>query len=152
MRHLGLLLICLLLCACGARSGVKREPSVTGALSFQQLRNELAQIPGAQVTEGEPLVVSFPVGTLFGAGAALPMPGGTVPLDALSALVKQSGLNWRIRVRAASGEGAAYDATLANTRARIIETYFTNAGINLRKISLNAGAEPGAPLELTLVQ
>ena len=148
MRNLGLLLICLLLTACATGSVTKAPPAEVVALSVQELRNELAKIPGARVADGEPLVARFPAGTLFAVGSALPMPDGTAALDALSALLKRSELNWQLRVRAASGEGEQYDEQLAGTRAEILKIYFKNSGIDLRKLKLSAVAETGAALEL----
>ncbi len=148
MRNLGLLLISLLLSACATGSVTKAPVAGLVVLSIQELRIELAKIAGALVADGEPLVASFPLGTLFAQGSALPMPGGTVPLDAISALIKRSGLNWQLRVRAASGEGAQYDGQLSATRAEILRIYFKNSGIDLSKLMLTAVAETGAPLEL----
>ena len=147
MRNFCLLLICFLLAACAPASS--QAPIIEEAgMSRQELRTELAKIAGAQITEGDSLVVSFPTGTLFATGSALPMPGGIDPLDALATVMKQSGLSWSLKVRAASGEGELYDSELAAIRAKILRTYFKNSGLNTQLISIIALAEPGAPLEL----
>ncbi len=151
MRNFCLLLICFLLAACAPGASTKAPPIEEVGMSPQMLRAELTKISGAQIAEGS-LLVSFPVGTLFAAGSALPMPGGTEPLDALSTLMKQSGLSWSLIVRAASGEGELYDSKLAATRAKILKTYLKNAGLNLQKISITARAESGASLELKPIQ
>ncbi len=151
MRNFCLLLICLLLSACAPGASTNVPPIEEVGMSRQMLRAEFAKIPGAQIAEGS-LLVSFPVGTLFATGSALPMPGGIEPLDALSTLMKQSGLSWSLIVRAASGEGDLYDSELAATRAKVLKTYFKNAGLNLKKLSITARAESGAPLELKPIQ
>lgn len=153
MRKLCFILVCLLLTACTAGTGSQSaRKQLSQAEQVLNLRAGLAQIPGAEVAAGAPLLVSFPLGTLFAQGSALPIASGIAPLDALVALVKQSEAHWQVRLRAASGEGAEYDAQLATMRARIIKTYFKNSGINLLALEITAVAETGAPLELKLVQ
>ena len=156
MHNFYILLSCLLLTACASGSSLQKEaPSPSKdvpASSFQVLRTALAAVPGAQIAEGEPLVVSFPVGTLFAQDSVLPMPGGTAPLDALAAVLKQSGVMWKLKVRAASGEGEGYDLELANLRVKVLRTYFKSSGVNLRKIETTVVAESGAPLELKPIQ
>ncbi len=151
MRNFCLLLICLLVAACAPGAATKTPPIEEVGMSPQILRAELTKIPGAQIAEGS-LLVSFPVGTLFAAGSALPMPGGIEPLDALSTLMKQSGLSWSLMVRAASGEGELYDSELAATRAKILKIYLKNSGLDLQKISITSRAESGAPLEIKPIQ
>lgn len=155
MRKLFSLLICCLLCACAATNvpqSRETQPQARAekALSFPQLRRELAALPGVTVADGEPLRASYPAGTLFAAAAVLPMPGGTVQLDALAALLKKSNMKWNLRVRAATADGRDYDGRLAADRARILGIYLREAGVDPQKINLTAVAEEGAPLELTL--
>lgn len=157
MRNIFLLLICLLLSACAPGTGLKPAADILTTemkanLSYPQLRKELAKLPGAQISDGEPLLVSYPVGTMFAESAVLPMPGGAGQLDALVVLIKQSGLAWRLKVRAASGDGEKYDAQLSAARAEVLRTYLQASGVNLRKISIMAVAESGAPLELSIIQ
>lgn len=151
MRTFCLLLICFLLAACAPVSSQAPILEEVG-MSPQELRTELAKIAGAQIAEGDSLVVSFPVGTLFATGSVLPMPGGIAPLDALAAVMKQSGLSWSLVVRAVSGEGELYDSELAATRAKTLRTYFKKSGLKAQKISITARAGSGAPLELKPVQ
>lgn len=154
-----LILFCgFILSACAPASGgpkagpAVQQPTRVEPLSHQRLREELARLPGARLSPGDPLQVSYPAGSLFAESALLPMPGGAGALDALAAVLRQSHLSWVLRVRASTGEGAAYDAKLAAERARILQLYLTNAGVDLRRISLMSVAEAGAPLELSLAR
>ena len=128
MRNLCLLLICFCLTACAAQNGLtpgaKSPATKEVTVPFSQLQNELAKVPGIQIVDEDSLLFSFPTGELFTQGSALPMPGGTVPLDALVAVIKRSGLRWSLKIRANTGEGEAYDQELAATRVRILKTYF----------------------------
>ncbi len=150
-----ILLGAILLAACApspqGRPGVEApaEPQAP-ALSHAELRQELARLPGAEVSEGEPLRVSYPAGVLFGEFALLPMPGGSGMVDALARVLRNSGLSWQLKLRAATGEGEEYDRQLAAERARVLLTYLKGAGVDPRKISLVSLAEAGSPLELTL--
>jgi hypothetical protein len=152
MRNLCILSICLLLSAC-VSGGMKPDSAVLDyEARLQALRTELAQVPGVQLADAKPLSASFPVGTLFVEGSVLPTTGETSPLAALATVLRQSGFNWRLKVRAASGEGELYDKNLAAMRAKVLRTYFKNAGIDMQRIPLTAVAEAGASLELELVQ
>jgi hypothetical protein len=152
MRNLCLLLICLMLAACApATGGDAKARKLLNQEQLQALRNELMLIPGVHVITNQPLTLGFPVGTMFTEGSALPFPG-TEALEALTTLIKQSELHWEVTVRAASGEGEKHDSELANTRARILQTYFKSFAVNLDNIAMTARAEAGDPLELKLIQ
>ena len=148
MRRLNILILFgfLLLSACAQNAG---GPGKGTPMNAQLLRNELAAIPGAVVTE-EPLRVRFPVGALFAQQALLPMPGGVEVLDPLAAVLQKSQRNWLLKLRASTGEGAEYDAKLAAERAVVLKTYLTAAGVRPESLEFTSVAEPGDPLELHL--
>lgn len=158
MRNIFLLLICLLLSACAASNQQqvvkpsKPEAKTKTSLNYPQLRQELAKLPGAMISDREPLLVTYPAGSLFAQNAVLPMPGGTGSLDALARLIKHSNLTWQLKIRAYAGEGADYDEQLAAERAKILRTYLRGAGVNVKKIMIMTVAEEGAPLELSVSQ
>lgn len=119
-------------------------------LSHQQLRAQLAALPGIEVAPTEPLVASYPAGSLFAAAALLPMPGGVSVLDPLATFLRRSNLSWQLKVRAATGEGVEYDHQLAAARVQILQQYFAAAGVDLRRMLFRSVAEDGAPLELSI--
>lgn len=110
----------------------------------------LAGLPGAEVTDGEAPVISYPGESLFAAGAALPLPGGTAVLDPLAELlltypeVRGSGA-----VRAATDVSPDYDRRLAEKRAELLGLYLENRGLGGR-LPLTPAAGDGAPLEIVL--
>lgn len=150
-RFIYLLLVCLLSgCAVGGQKTNKLESAAENSpdLSHAQLREAFTALPGVQVPESEPLRVLFPAGVLFAQGAVLPMPGGSGMLDRIAGLLKDSNLSWRLILRAASGEGAEYDESLAAARAKVLKTYFNDVGLNSRMIAFQAVAEAGPLLEM----
>jgi len=148
MLRLGLLLLLglMLLSACAPTAA---GPGKTPPMNAQLLRDELAELSGVILTE-EPLLVRFPVGTLFAEEALLPMPGGVEVLDPLAAILRKSNQSWLIKVRAATGEGAEYDARLASERAGILKTYLVAAGVDPESLEFTSLAEAGDPLEMRL--
>ncbi|MCF6177778.1 MAG: hypothetical protein L3J63_00100 [Geopsychrobacter sp.] len=150
-RFIYLLLICLLsACALGGQQTDKSKSAfeLSPALSHAQLREAFAALPGVLVPESEPLRVLFPAGVLFASGSVLPMPGGSGMLDSLVDLLKESNLDWRFILRAASGEGTEYDQGLAAARVKILKTYFKDVGLNVRTLRFQAVAEAGPLLEI----
>jgi len=142
-------------CASGTLPSSGESPvggQVEKNISYAQLRSEFASLPGALVSETDPLIVSFPVGTLFAAGAVLPMPGGAGLLDALARVVKDSNLLWQMKVRAATDGGQRYNQDLAEERVRVLKVYLTGSGVNLRHLRFSAVAEGGASLEMLALQ
>lgn len=156
MRSLILVLIvAILVTACGPATNRPQERSPLTSdqpvpLSNPQLRTALEQLPGLVLAPGDPLRASYPVGALFAEAALLPLPGGVATLDPLAMLLRQSTHTWRLTVRAATGEGLEYDRQLAAERTRVLQTYFKNAGVDLRRLTFLSLAEAGDPLELTL--
>jgi hypothetical protein len=118
-------------------------------MDFPRLRAALEQIDGIDIAAGTPLRFSYPVGSLFGAAAVLPMPGGVAQLDRLVALLKNAGLKWQMKVRAATEYGAEYDQQLAGARLRNLLVYFGDTGLDMKLLAPIALAETGAPLEFT---
>ncbi len=157
MRNLIIFIICALLAACASGGGpaqvTRSQPQIAiPELSYQELRQEFKTLAGAVVSETDPLVVSYPNGTLFTDTALLPMPGGAGQLDAIASLIRQSGMNWSLKVRADAGEGAEYDALLAAQRVKVLQTYFQSVGVSLKKVAINAVPGPGVPLELHIIE
>lgn len=120
-------------------------------MDFPEVRAALAQIEGIEIAAGTPLRFSYPVGSLFGAAAVLPMPGGVAQLDRLVSLLKNAGLKWQMTVRAATEYGPKYNQQLAHARLRNLQIYFSSSGLDMKLLAPIALAETGAPLEFTLM-
>lgn len=120
-------------------------------MDFPQVRAALEQINGIEIAAGTPLRFSYPVGSLFGAAAVLPMPGGVAQLDRLVNLLKNAGIKWQMKVRAATDYGSEYDQQLASARLQNLHIYFSGSGLDMTLLAPVALAEAGAPLEFTLI-
>ncbi|WP_020678196.1 hypothetical protein [Geopsychrobacter electrodiphilus] len=152
MRKYIFLLICSLLAACAAGTHPKAGVEPESLIDLPQLRAGLSQLPGVLVSGTDPLTVRFPVGTLFATGSVLPMPGGPDMLDPMIRLMKDSHRTWQLTLRAKTGEGKAYDQSLADARLIVMQTYLKSSGVNSSNITFNAVAGEGAPLEMQLLQ
>lgn len=120
-------------------------------MDFPQLRAALEQLTDIEIAAGAPLRFSYPVNSLFGAAAVLPMPGGVTQLDRLVAFLKNAGIKWQMKVRAATEYGPEYDQQLASARLRNLLVYFSGSGLDMKLLAPVALAEAGAPLEFTLI-
>ena len=152
MRLSSLLLLVLLLSSCVPPTPSKPARPELTAVEVQNLRQQWSQVEGVVVVDGEPLRISYPTGVLFSASALLPLPGGVAQLDTLVRNIKSSGRDWQLLVRAQSGESPDYDKTLAAGRVEILRAYLDSEGLSQEQAQLSVADNPGAPLELVLVQ
>ncbi len=114
------------------------------------LVQQLETLPGAVVTK-DPLQFSYPDQSLFGAGAVLPLPGGTKVLDPLADFfLSNPGLNWLVDVRVWTGYGVDYDQTLAEKRSELLATYLLSKGVALDGIHFQPAAAERESLLFTL--
>lgn len=123
----------------------------TMPMDFPQVRAALEKIDGIDIAADAPLRFSYPVDSLFGAAAVLPMPGGVAQLDRLVSLLKNAGVKWQMKVRAATDYGSEYDQQLASARLRNLQAYFSGSGLDMTLLAQVALDEAGAPLEFTLI-
>jgi len=156
MRLIIWMLSLLLLVSCAPAPEVKSTPPIRvegpSKAEVDKLRQLWSQVEGVVIADGDPLRISYPTGVLFAASALLPMPGGIAQLDTLVQNIKNSGRDWRLLVRAHSGERGDYDQTLAAARVNILKTYLDGAGLTQKQARLKVDNNPGAPLELQLVE
>jgi outer membrane protein OmpA-like peptidoglycan-associated protein len=118
----------------------------------EKLRQQAATLPIARVTiSAESLTIAYPQESLFATGAVLPLAGGAEALDPLAALLRSyPEASWDARVRAATGNGADYDLTLAQKRQELLQRYLRNAGVAAARVIWQADSGDGIPLELIL--
>ena len=139
---LGILLL-LTACAASGPQAVKLDPA--------QLQAQLERLPGARVSSLEPLRFSYPDQTMFGAGAVLPLPGGTALLDPLADFIRRNpSLDWRVDLQVETAYGTAYDQNLAEKRSELLATYLLSKGASLQKLHFHPEAAAGPPLIFTL--
>jgi len=145
------LMVMLAGCATPPPAATPTRHQTAVPMDFPQVQAALEQIDGIDIAAGTPLRFSYPVDSLFGAAAVLPMPGGVAQLDRLVNLLKNAGLKWQMKVRAATGYGPEYDRQLAEARLRNLNFYFSGSGLDMKLLTPQALAEGGAPLEFTLL-
>ena len=147
LRSFAVLLLTLSLVACVPSAPKVALPERPG---IDSLRLGFGDLPGAVLSAGEPLVVSYPGEVLFSAGAALPLAGGTELLDPLAErIAAYPQLFFAGRVRAADTP-AGYGPQLAAARAELLTRYFNRRGIEASRLQLTPEAGAGPPLELEL--
>lgn len=137
----------LLLAACAAPLEAPQ------ALPAELLKAEAVSLPGLAADEGEQLVLRYPAGTLFAAGAALPLAGGEEMLPPLAEwLQSHPQSRWQLRVRGDAGISPEKDLALAQKRAELLERFFRNRGLGTDRLAFVVEAGPGDTLELRLSQ
>lgn len=137
----GLILTLLLSCA---TSGGPRPVVFDRATIITQL----STLPGAVVQSDGVLQFSYPEQALFGAGAVLPLPGGSKLLDPLAAFfLRHPGLLWQVDIQVGTGYGTAYDQALAEKRSELLATYLLSKGVDLAGLQF----QPAATKEESLV-
>jgi len=143
MRRLLVWCVLLLVCSCAPPPGKPGR-------DVDALQQAARSLPGAVVSAGEPLTISYPAGVLFSSRSVLPLPGGLEVLDPLAGLLAEPGSRWHVLVRAASGRGSEYDQQLAAARVELLKRFLTSRNLSLQAFSWETASADGAPLELVL--
>ena len=127
-------------------------PVVKAPAWLPELRDKVATLPVIQLAADATVVAfAYPGESLFSDGAALPLAGGAEVLDPLSDLLSAfPEARWIATVRAATSNGADYDAALAQKRAELLKLYLFNRGVPAARIEWHTAAGAGAPLEFAL--
>ena len=145
MNRLIVIIVLLLLTACAGT----RPQAVK--IDHSTVLSQLEQLPGVQLETVEPVQFSYPAQTLFGAGAVLPLPGGTAILDPLAVFFQRNpGLKWRVSVQVQTAYGTTYDQHLAEKRSELLATYLLSKGVSLEDLQFHPEAAAGQPLVFTL--
>jgi len=146
LRLLALPALLLLLAGCQLFAPKPPEKPVKAAIDY---RMEIKGLPGATLGVNG-LNVLYPDQALFGAGAALPLPGGMEVLKPLiDWLLENRDLTGLVVVRA-DAKDKAYAQQLAQTRQELLERLFSNYGIAADRLTWLVEVGDQAPLELKL--
>lgn len=116
------------------------------------LNTKAQTLPAAQLTLQESsLLIVYPGETLFSRGSVLPLAGGAEVLDPLADFLIEANKNrdCQMTVRAATADGAVYDAKLAAKRAELLQRYLHNRGMT-GTCNWMPQAGEGAPLEIVV--
>lgn len=145
------LMVPLLLAACvPASPPPPAAPVVTPEALRAELRQQLAELPGAVLSEEPALELSYPGEVLFFRGAVLPLPGGLELLEPLArAVAAHPDWHWRAVVRADTRVSPEYDIALARKRAELLGNFFRGRGLSPDRLEIFAEAGDDAPLQLS---
>lgn len=148
MKWFVIAFVVLLLISCVPLEGARPRQADQEAIAAQ-----LDRLPGVLVQRQNGLQFSYPEQSMFGAGAVLPLPGGTGLLDPLAEfLLRNAGLVWQVDVQAHTGHGAVYDQTLAEKRSELLASYLLSKGVELNFLNFQPTAAEEDLLIFTLLQ
>lgn len=145
----GLLSVCLsgLLFACATTQQTTTTPDTQPVITRPTVT--IDELPCAQVSMAEKLSITYPAGSLYLSGAALPKMEGLTCLDVFADWLKpMAQSDWQVKVAGESGHG--YDPQkLAAKRQELLQRYFQRQGIDTSTWSWQTAPDEHFQLQFT---